>query len=253
MTKPDHKILGVIPARWGSTRFPGKPLAIINGKPMIQHVYEQVTKSKHLKEVVVATDDNRIMKAVNDFDGKAIMTGLHHRTGTERCSEVVELFESQGKYFDIAVNIQGDEPYINSNQIEQLVSCFADDDVQIATLIKKINTDKDLFNPNVVKVLYNTRGDAIYFSREALPYIRNSIKEDWIKKHNYYKHIGIYAYRVNILKEIIKLNESELEIAESLEQLRWLENDFKITVRETEFESIAVDTPEDLSKFLNKP
>lgn len=252
MSDPELKIIGIIPARWGSTRFPGKPLAMINGKSMIQRVYEQVKKSTRLTEVVIATDDDRIIKVAKEFEGKAVITGNHHRSGTERCAEVVEKYEAQGNYFDIAINIQGDEPFINPLQIDQLASCFVDEEVEIATLIKKINSQEDLFNPNVVKAICNNRGDAIYFSREALPHLRNYEKKDWINHFNFYKHIGIYGYRTGVLMELIELSEGDLEKAESLEQLRWLENEYKITVRETEFESVAVDTPDDLSKFLNK-
>jgi 3-deoxy-manno-octulosonate cytidylyltransferase (CMP-KDO synthetase) len=252
MTADKQRIIGIIPARWGSTRFPGKPLAVINGKPMIQRVYEQVVKSLRLNELVIATDDERIILAVNGFGGKAILTGNHHRSGTERCAEVIEKFEAKGAHFDIAINVQGDEPYINPKQIDQLASCFADEQVDIATLIKKIDTQKDLFNPNVVKVIHNNKGDAIYFSREAIPHLRNHERKDWLHQHSFFKHIGIYAYRVTILKELVELVESDLELAESLEQLRWIGNEFNITVRETEFESIAIDTPEDLLKILNK-
>jgi len=246
------KILGIIPARYASSRFPGKPLAKINGKPMIQRVYEQSVRATSLSDLIVATDDKRIEKKVLDFGGKVILTSTTHKSGTERCREVIDELQADGNIFDIIINIQGDEPYISPKQIDQVALCFKSTDVQIATLIKKITTPEDLFNPNVNKVIINKNQQAIYFSRQAIPFIQNSDKQEWVRKHDFYKHIGIYAYRTNILKEITKLNITPLEKVESLEQLRWLENGYKITVSETDMESYAVDTPDDLLKFLNK-
>lgn len=246
------KILGIIPARYASSRFPGKALVKINGKPMIQRVYEQSVRATSLSDLIVATDDKRIEKEVLDFGGKVKLTSTIHKSGTERCREVIDKLQADGNIFDIIINIQGDEPYINPKQIDQVASCFKSTDVQIATLIKKITTPEDLFNPNVNKVIINKNHQAIYFSRQAIPFIQNSDKQEWVRKHDFYKHIGIYAYRTNILKEITKLNITPLEKAESLEQLRWLENGYKITVSETDIESYAVDMPDDLLKFFNK-
>jgi len=246
------KVLGIIPARYASSRFPGKPLVDINGKPMIQRVYEQSLKSGVLSELVVATDDSRIMETVMDFKGVAILTSELHQSGTDRCNEVVGKLKQKNKVFDVIVNIQGDEPYINPKQIEQLVGCFSDSEVCIATLVKKLSRQDDLFNKNINKVIFDNSGNAIYFSRHPIPFQQNIPNEKWFESFTYYKHIGIYAYRPRTLGEITKLERSKLEVAESLEQLRWLENGYKIQVKETDFESVAIDTPEDLSKFLNK-
>jgi 3-deoxy-manno-octulosonate cytidylyltransferase (CMP-KDO synthetase) len=246
------KVLGIIPARYASSRFPGKPLAIINGKSMIQRVYEQSLKAGVLNELIVATDDTRILNAVLDFQGSAILTSQDHQSGTDRCNEVVKKLEQKNKVFDVIVNIQGDEPYINPKQIEQLVGCFSNPEVNIATLVKTLNRHDDLWNENINKVIIDKLGNAIYFSRHPIPFQQNIPRENWVESFTYYKHIGIYAYRSKTLSEITKLERSNLEVAESLEQLRWLENGYKIQVKETDFESVAVDTPEDLSKFLNK-
>lgn len=245
------KILGIIPARYDSSRFPGKPLEMINGKPMIQRVYEQALKAGSLSDLVIATDDNRIVEAANKFGGKAVLTSKDHSSGTERCQEVVEKLKASGFQFDVVVNIQGDEPYIKPEQIDAVIECFSEKDVQIATLSKEIKTNDELFNPNVNKVIVNQNQEAIYFSRHPIPYLKNIEKDSWLEHHDYFKHIGIYAYRSFILEEITKLKPSSLEIAESLEQLRWLENGYRIKVLETIHDSIAVDVPEDLTKFLN--
>jgi len=245
------KILGIIPARYDSTRFPGKPIAIINGKPMIQRVYKQASKSKTLSKVIVATDDIRIVEVVKQIDGEVMITSKDHKSGTERCNEVFEQLKKSNEVFDVIVNIQGDEPYIKPEQIDAVTDCFSNPNVQIATLKKKINTNDELFNPNVNKVIVDQNQEAIYFSRNPIPYLKNIEKDSWLENHDYYKHIGIYAYRSSILEEITKLKSSSLEIAESLEQLRWLENGYRIKVLETIYDSIAVDIPEDLSKFLN--
>jgi 3-deoxy-manno-octulosonate cytidylyltransferase (CMP-KDO synthetase) len=241
------KVLGIIPARYASTRFPGKPLIDIQGKSMIQRVYEQALKTNTLHKVVIATDDNRIAEAVRGFGGEFIMTGSTHQSGTDRCAEV----SKQLPEFDIVINIQGDEPFINPKQIDLLVSCFNQSGVQLATLIKEINTEEELFNNNIPKVVINSKQEAIYFSRHTIPYIRNADKEQWLNKHQFYKHIGIYGYTTEVLHEITKLQPSSLEIAESLEQLRWIENGYTIQTRVTNLETIAIDTPEDLNKIIS--
>lgn len=247
------KVAGIIPARYASTRFPGKPLADIRGKPMIRRVYEQAQKASSLNIVCVATDDLRIFDSVEAFGGNALMTAKNHNSGTDRCNEAIRLLESEGEYFDIAVNIQGDEPFIDPAQIDEVVSCFSDPEVRIATLAKKIEDNRELFNPNVNKLIIDRYGDAVYFSRQPLPFRQNIPEGKWLKGYNYYKHIGIYAYRTEVLKKISALEISLLEKAEALEQLRWIENGYKIRVRLTELESFSIDTPEDLSKFLNIP
>jgi 3-deoxy-manno-octulosonate cytidylyltransferase (CMP-KDO synthetase) len=245
------KILGIIPARYASTRFPGKPLVLIDGKPMIRHVYEQAIKAKSLTEVYVATDDKRIEETVFGFGGKVIMTSDKARSGTDRCMEAFEILEQQGKSFEVVINIQGDEPYIHPEQIDLTASCFSDPNVNIATLAIKLKSEEELFNPNIIRVVFDVHKNALYFSRNPIPFVRNFEKKDWLEKHTYFKHIGIYAYRSTTLRQITLLESSMLENAESLEQLRWLENGYPIHVEITEFESIAVDTPDDLLKFLN--
>lgn len=240
------KILGVIPARYASTRFPGKPLVRIHGKSMIQRVYEQAIKSKSLSEVIVATDDERIAAEVSDFGGRYVMTGDNHLSGTDRCAEVV----SGKPGFDAVINIQGDEPYIDPSQIDLLASCFDDDDVQIATLIKEIHTNAELFNTNIPKVVINHREQAIYFSRQTIPYLRNHDQEQWVSAHLFYKHIGIYGYTCPALLKITKLPPSTLELSESLEQLRWVEHGYNIQTKVTDIETIAIDTPEDLQRII---
>jgi 3-deoxy-manno-octulosonate cytidylyltransferase (CMP-KDO synthetase) len=239
------KILGIIPARYASTRFPGKPLVSIKGKTMIQRVYEQAKQCTALNQVIVATDDSRIYSHVIDFGGLAIMTSTNHQSGTDRCAEVARSYPE----YDIVINIQGDEPFINPNQIDELASCF-ETNADIATLVKKITTNEELFNPNTPKVLKNVLGEAIYFSRATIPLIRGVEKENWLSHYQYYKHIGIYGYRSSILHQITKLLPSTLEKAESLEQLRWIENGYRIKVAETEHETFAIDTPADLEKIL---
>lgn len=245
------RVVGIIPARYDSTRFPGKPLTIIQGKPMIQLVYEQALKADQLDDVIVATDDSRIEKLVNNFGGKVMMTKSSHRSGTERCAEAQQLLKASGNLFDVIINIQGDEPFIDPKQINLVTSSFKVKDVHIATLAKKIDNEKELFDNNVVKVISNINGDAIYFSRQTIPYFRGQKTENWLQLLNYYKHIGIYGYQSVILEEIVKLPTTYLEEAESLEQLRWIENGYTIKVIETDIESYGVDIPEDLSKFSN--
>lgn len=240
-------ILGIIPARYASTRFPAKALADIGGKSMIQRVFEQVRKSKLVTEVIVATDHQEIFNHVKSFGGTVCMTKESHASGTDRCYEVLVL---QEKKFDYVINIQGDEPFIQPGQIDLLAKQL-DDKTEIATLIKKIEDPEQLFNPNVVKVVIDKNNIALYFSRSPIPHVRNTLEKEWITKSVFYKHIGMYAYRSDILKQLTNLPQSSLEKAESLEQLRWLESGFKISVAETNVETIGIDTPEDLNKALN--
>ena len=244
-------VIGIIPARFASTRFPGKPLADIQGKPMVQRVYEQALKAGALDHVVVATDDKRILEAVTRFGGEAIMTSPDHPSGTDRCNEAVSIMKDQGRNVDVAVNIQGDEPFIQPGQIDLVASCFSDPEVNIATLIKKITNSEELFSHSVNKVIVDHFRNALYFSRHPIPFFQHLDKEKWINRHTYYKHIGVYGYRAEVLRQISNLSASSLEKAESLEQLRWLENGFSIKTIETLVESQSVDEPGDLSKFTN--
>ena len=238
---------GIIPARYASSRFPGKPLAMIGSKTMIERVYEQAGKS--LKYVIVATDDSRIFDAVNSFGGKVIMTSPDHMSGTDRCAEAaMKITDSFGINPEVVINIQGDEPFIKPEQIDQIKSCFNDNTVGIATLIRKAEPGEDIFNPNQPKVIINNSGDAIYFSRAAIPYIRDAEKNEWTKWHTYYKHIGLYAYKTEVLMKLTALPRTTLEITESLEQNRWIENGYTIRTAVTLWESIGIDTPEDLEK-----
>ena len=246
------KVLGVIPARYSSTRFPGKPLAIIDGKSMIQRVYEQAKLCPGISHLIVATDDSSIENHVELFGGKVILTSTHHQSGTERCSEVCELLSSKGQDFDVIINIQGDEPFIHPGQIEQVAGCFGTLETTIASLMKKITTAEELHNPNIVKVVADNNGKALYFSRAAIPYLRDREPGQWIDHQSFYKHVGIYGYRTDILMRIVKLPPSVHETAESLEQLRWLDSGFEIKMEETFFESVSVDTPADLLKLTNR-
>jgi len=238
--------LGIIPARYASTRFPGKPLIDIDGKTMIQRVYEQACSATSLDKVVIATDDTRIIAEVERFGGEYVLTRADHQSGTDRCAEVAAKIPG----FNVIINIQGDEPYIDPVQINLLSSCFEDADVQLATLIKKIHDKEELFNHNIPKVVINSRAEAIYFSRHPIPFIRNHEEENWPTAHQFYKHIGIYGYTDVALHQITAMAPSSLELAESLEQLRWIENGFKIQTKITALETIAVDTPEDLEKII---
>lgn len=240
------KFIGIIPARYASTRFPAKPLAILGGKPVIQRVYEQV--SGILDEAYVATDDERIESAVKAFGGKVVMTSVHHKSGTDRCYEA---YTKVGRGYDVVVNIQGDEPFIQKSQLEAVKACFEDPVTQIATLVKPFIPDdglEALENVNSPKVVVGKNMNALYFSRSIIPFQRNVEKEGWLKGHTYYKHIGLYAYRADVLKEITSLPQSSLELAESLEQLRWLENGYTIKVGISEVETIGIDTPQDLAR-----
>lgn len=245
--------IGIIPARYASTRFPGKPLALLGGKPVIQRVYEQVIQA--LDDAMVATDDERICHAVESFGGKAVMTSVHHKSGTDRCYEAYVL---QGKPYDVIINIQGDEPFIQPRQLEALKECFNDSQTQIATLVKPfIPADgwDALENVNSPKVVVDRDMRALYFSRSIIPFQRNKVRAEWLAGHTYYKHIGLYAYKADVLAEVTALPQSSLEIAESLEQLRWLENGYTIKVGVSEVETIGIDTPADLKaaeNFLKK-
>jgi 3-deoxy-manno-octulosonate cytidylyltransferase (CMP-KDO synthetase) len=239
-------ILGIIPARYESTRFPGKVLADINGKSMVQRVYEQALKSKFLDKVVIATEDDKVVEHVKQFGGEVLITKTNHASGTDRCFEALRL---QSDTYDYVINIQGDEPFIDPRQIDELAELL-DGSVELATLIKRITTTDELFNLGEVKTVFNKALEALYFSRQPIPYYRNAAELDWLQNQDYFKHIGIYAYRADILERISELPVSGLENAESLEQLRWLENGYKIKLAFTEFESICIDTKEDLEKVL---
>jgi 3-deoxy-manno-octulosonate cytidylyltransferase (CMP-KDO synthetase) len=236
------KILGIIPARYASTRFPGKPMAMIGDKTMIERVYIQCIKS-NLAEIIVATDDERIYKHVRTF-GKVMMTGDHHPSGTDRCQEVIEKVRDE---FDFVINIQGDEPFINPEQINLLTSSLTEE-TEIATLIKKIESADHLFNNNIVKVVRGTNNQALYFSRSPIPHLRGKEEKEWLEHATFYKHIGMYAYRTDILKKITTLKQTVLEKTESLEQLRWVESGFLIQTIETPIETMGIDSPDDLEK-----
>ncbi len=240
--------IGIIPARFASTRFPGKPLVGIHGKPMIQWVYERA--SKELETVFVATDDERILRAVMDFGGRAVMTSTSHKSGTDRCAEAVLLAEQEcDEPFDVVLNIQGDEPFIEPAQLSLLKHCFDTPGTQIATLVKTAGPDEDIFDPNRPKVILNANHEALYFSRSAIPFFRASEPVQWVKWHPYYLHIGLYGYLKEVLMQITRLPQSPLEMAESLEQLRWIENGYRISVRLTTYDSFGIDTPEDLGRI----
>ena len=240
------KFIAIIPARYASTRFPGKPLAMLGGKTMIQRVYEQVAGV--LDDAVVATDDERIYEAVKAFGGKVEMTSTAHRSGTDRCYEA---YCKQGAEYDVVVNVQGDEPFIQAAQLEALKACFENPATDIATLVKPFKAEDGLAaleNPNSPKVVLDKQSRAIYFSRSVIPYLRGVEREQWLKTHTYYKHIGMYAFRADVLREVTSLAQSPLELAESLEQLRWLENGYKIGVGISNVETVGIDTPEDLQR-----
>ncbi len=246
LNKDAMKFLGLIPARYASTRFPAKPLAILGGKPVIQRVYEQVVNC--VDDAYVATDDERIAQVVCNFGGKVVMTSTSHRSGTDRCREAAM---KVGGDFDVVINIQGDEPFIHPSQIETVKHCFDDAATQIATLVKPFGADasiEQLQNPNSPKVVLDKDQHALYFSRSVIPYLRGIEPSEWLKHHTYYKHIGLYAYRRTVLDEITSLPQSSLELAESLEQLRWLENGYTIKVGMTDVETIGIDTPDDLKR-----
>lgn len=246
------KILALIPARYGSSRFPGKPLALVHGKPMIQRVYEQTVKA--FPNACVATDDTRIYNAVKEFGGKVVMTSESHNSGTDRCLEALNRYmEETGEQFDVVINVQGDEPYIRPEQLMQLGKCFEDPQVELATLVKRVNDKDELFNHNSPKVILDKDSNAIYFSRTPIPYSRDiEVTDQYVKETPFFRHIGLYGYRVGTLAQICAMPQSFLEKTEKLEQLRWLENGLKIRVAETQYETHAVDTVEDLEYINSK-
>lgn len=238
--------LGIIPARYASTRFPGKPLALLGGKPVIQRVYEQVAGV--LDYACVATDDERIARAVRSFGGEVVMTSPLHKSGTDRCAEAAA---KVGGAYDVVVNIQGDEPFIRPEQLRAIKACFDHPGTQIATLVKPFDPQdgpQALENPNSPKVVVDAQMNAIYFSRSVVPFLRGVPREEWLSRHVYYKHIGMYAYRAEVLDAITALPQTPLELAESLEQLRWIENGYRIKVAVTPIETIGIDTPADLER-----
>ena len=238
--------IGIIPARYASTRFPAKPLAMLGGMTVIERVYRAVDGV--LDETVVATDDQRLFDAVESFGGKAVMTGLHHKSGTDRICEAYQLLEHE---HDVIVNVQGDEPFIQPSQLQIIQQCFRDPQTQIATLVKPFTTQdglEALENPNSPKVVLDDRQRAMYFSRSVIPYLRGIDREQWLATQTFYKHIGLYAYRPEVLREITSLPQSPLEMAESLEQLRWLQAGYHIQVGITQVETIGIDTPADLAR-----
>ena len=237
------KFIAIIPARYASTRFPGKPLAMLGGKTVIQRVYEQATAV--LGEAYVATDDERIYKAVEAFGGKAVMTRNDHKSGTDRIEEAATKINTDA---DVIINVQGDEPFIQASQIETLMHLFDDPTTQIGTLGKYFETLEAIENPNSPKIVTDNRGFALYFSRSIIPYIRGKERNEWFGEYPFLKHLGIYAYRREVLTEVTKLPQSSLEKAESLEQLRWLQNGYRIRVGLTNIETVGIDTPEDLTR-----
>jgi 3-deoxy-manno-octulosonate cytidylyltransferase (CMP-KDO synthetase) len=237
------KFIGIIPARYASTRFPGKPLALLGGKPVIQHVYEKVAAV--LEAAYVATDDERIYDVVKEFGGQVVMTRTDHKSGTDRIEEAIEKI---GGEWDVVVNVQGDEPFVSKSQLDTICHCFDDPTTQIATLGKPFESMEAVQNPNSPKIVVDNMGFAMYFSRSVIPYVRGKEKSSWLTHYPFLKHLGIYAYRKDVLRQITQLPQSSLEIAESLEQLRWLQNGFKIKVGTTDVETVGIDTPQDLER-----
>lgn len=237
------KFIGIIPARYASTRFPGKPLALLGGKPVIQHVYEKVAAV--LETAYVATDDERIYDAVKSFGGQVVMTRTDHKSGTDRIEEAIEKI---GGEWDVVVNVQGDEPFVAKSQLDTICHCFDDPTTQIATLGKPFESMEAVQNPNSPKIVVDNMGFAMYFSRSVIPYVRGKEKSSWLTHYPLLKHLGIYAYRKDVLRQVTQLPQSSLEIAESLEQLRWLQNGFKIKVGTTDVETVGIDTPQDLER-----
>lgn len=237
------KFIGIIPARYASTRFPGKPLALLGGKPVIQHVYEKVAAV--LEAAYVATDDERIYDVVKSFGGQVVMTRTDHKSGTDRIEEAIEKI---GGEWDVVVNVQGDEPFVAKSQLDTICHCFDDPTTQIATLGKPFESMEAVQNPNSPKIVVDNMGFAMYFSRSVIPYVRGKEKSSWLTHYPFLKHLGIYAYRMDVLRQVTQLPQSSLEIAESLEQLRWLQNGFKIKVGTTDVETVGIDTPQDLER-----
>lgn len=242
----EMKILGIIPSRYASSRFPGKPLVELHGKSMIQHVYERAKQSQQLERIVVATDDDRIYEHAQSFGGDVVMTSSDHQSGTDRCVEAYRLLDEP---YDAVINIQGDEPVLNPRQLDLLAFCFNDDQCEIATLAVKVKTNDILFDSSKIKVVLDNNQNAVYFSRHPIPY-QQKPAEEWLESATYLKHVGIYGFRTDILRELGKLPASSLELAESLEQLRWMQNGYKIYVKITEFDSISVDIPQDVNRVL---
>lgn len=245
------KVYGIIPARYASTRFPGKPLVEIAGKSMIRRVYEQCISCRKLDVVIVATDDSRIFEHVLSFGGRVVMTSPNHSSGTSRLGEVIKNLPDIDFKNDIVVNIQGDEPFIDPAQIESLISLFNRQNVQIGTLISKISNPDDISNPNIVKVVTDKFGRALLFSRSAIPYVRGLEKSEWFHAKPFFRHIGLYAFKADVLTELINLPEAEIEKSESLEQLRWMFHGYSIFTSETDIETIGIDSPDDLLKLTN--
>ncbi|TCK85095.1 3-deoxy-manno-octulosonate cytidylyltransferase [Albibacterium bauzanense] len=241
-------IIGIIPARYASSRFPGKPLVDIAGKSMIQRVYERCLLSNSLSSAVVATDDDRIADHVKSFGGNVILTSSSHNSGTDRCAEAANHFPDA----NIIINIQGDEPFIQPEQIDLLAACFNSEGTEIATLVKKIDSYKELFNPNTPKVIIDKTGKALYFSRNTIPFQRDVPENEWLDKQDYFKHIGIYGFRVKTLQQLTLLPISALEKAEALEQLRWLENGYSIQTAKTSYQSYGIDSPDDITLALKE-
>ena len=237
------KFIGIIPARYASTRFPGKPLALLGGKPVIQHVYEKVAAV--LEAAYVATDDERIYDVVKSFGGQVVMTRTDHKSGTDRIEEAIEKI---GGEWDVVVNVQGDEPFVAKSQLDTICHCFDDPTTQIATLGKPFESMEAVQTPNSPKIVVDNMGFAMYFSRSVIPYVRGKEKSSWLTHYPFLKHLGIYAYRKDVLRQVTQLPQSSLEIAESLEQLRWLQNGFKIKVGTTDVETVGIDTPQDLER-----
>ncbi|MCH2232788.1 MAG: 3-deoxy-manno-octulosonate cytidylyltransferase [Crocinitomicaceae bacterium] len=241
------KVLGIIPARYESSRFPGKPLIDLKGKTMIRRVYERASECSLISKVIVATDDQRIFDEVKSFGGEVMMTADTHRNGTERCGEVVNVL----KEFEVVINIQGDEPLIHPKQLERIISVFDQNEVKIATIARKIDNIEAIRNPNRVKVAMDKNQDALYFSRSPIPHVAQKPHEDWLASTLFYKHIGLYAWRRETLNELLKLSPTELEKSESLEQLRWLENGYKIRCIISDLDTPNIDVPEDVKKVLD--
>ncbi|PJJ76043.1 3-deoxy-manno-octulosonate cytidylyltransferase (CMP-KDO synthetase) [Thermoflavifilum aggregans] len=241
------RVVAIIPARYASTRFPGKPLADIAGKSMIQRVYERIAKAGCVDEIWVATDDPRILQHVESWHGKAVMTSSHHQTGTERCAEALGQLRLTP---DIVLNVQGDEPFIRREHLQTLIACFEDQEVMIASLMKPVQDMQELHNPHLPKVVTDQQMNAMYFSRQPVPFVRDQPQDQWLATHRFYKHIGMYAFRPHILHELVKLAATPLEKAEKLEQLRWLEHGYRIRMGVTDIDQFSIDTPEDLQRCL---
>lgn len=247
------KAIGIIPARYASSRFPGKPLALIGGKSMINRVVEQASKCQTLQKIVVATDDERIFEHVTSFGCDVVMTSAAHISGTSRISEAVSIISEKYPSLapEIIVNIQGDEPFIDPGQINSVIGLFENQAVQIATLIKKIEIPEDIFNPNVVKVVAAESGKVLYFSRSAIPFLRGVDPGNWFSTQTFFKHIGLYAYSTALLPTLVNLPPVPAETAESLEQLRWISHGYDIYTALTDIETVGIDTPADLLKVTN--